>query len=158
MRLMIALIGFALSVASAALACSEDRVALRGDWGKATFTVEIADDAEERAEGLMFREAMPQSAGMLFLYERPQPVAFWMKNTLIPLDMIFVDQTGTVQHVHENAIPGDLTGIPGGDNIIAVLEINGGLSETFGIEAGSQMQHPLFQDGAVWPCGDTASN
>ncbi|MBM7067637.1 DUF192 domain-containing protein [Actibacterium sp. 188UL27-1] len=148
----------ALGATQAIGACDPGEVALRGDWGRAQFRVEIADDDAERAEGLMFRESMARSAGMLFLYDRPQPVAFWMKNTLISLDMIFVDPTGTVQHVHENAVPGDLTGIPGGDNIIAVLEINGGLSDIYGIEAGSQMQHPFFGDDAVWPCDDTASN
>ncbi|MEL6521417.1 MAG: DUF192 domain-containing protein [Pseudomonadota bacterium] len=139
-------------MASPTWACTEDLVSLRGDWGNARFSVEIADDAAERSRGLMFREAMPRSAGMLFLYERPQRVSFWMKNTLIPLDMIFLDETGTVKRVHSNAIPGDLTSIPGGDNIIAVLEINGGLSETFGINEGSQMQHPFFAANPVWPC------
>lgn len=101
----------------------------------------------------MFRDRMSKSAGMLFIYEKPQRVAFWMKNTLIPLDMIFIDSTGTVRRVHSRAIPGDLTAIPGGDGIIAVLEINGGLAEKLGISAGSQLRHPAIKnDIAVWPC------
>ncbi|MFP4328188.1 MAG: DUF192 domain-containing protein [Paracoccaceae bacterium] len=150
------LILVALAVAwatGAAASCREDVVELRGDWGEARFEVEIADTAPARAQGLMFRESMAREAGMLFVYPRPQRVSFWMKNTRIPLDMIFVDETGTVRRVHVNAIPGDLTPIPGGDGIRAVLEINGGLSETMGISAGTQLRHPAFDAGlAAWPC------
>lgn len=141
------------STAMAMAACSDDRVSLRGDWGQAHFNVQIADDPEERAQGLMFVEAMAQSAGMLFVYDRPQRVSFWMKNTLIPLDLIFMDDTGTVQRVAHDAVPGDLTPIPGGDNIQVVLEINGGLARRLGIAEGAQMRHPVFdQSTAVWPC------
>ncbi|MBY6055953.1 DUF192 domain-containing protein [Leisingera daeponensis] len=133
--------------------CKPDRVDLRGSWGQAGFTVEIADDEQERARGLMFRDSMPSGAGMLFVYEHPQPAAFWMKNTLIPLDIIFVDELGQVTSVHQNAKPGDLTPIPGGDHVYAVLEINGGLAGRYGISAGSQMRHEIFSAvGAVWPC------
>lgn len=138
------------SLASAA--CAVDRVDLRGDWGQARFSVEVADDASERSQGLMHRESMPRSAGMLFVYEHPQRVAFWMRNTLIPLDMIFLDQTGTVMRVHENAIPLDETAIPGGDNIQYVLEINGGLTTLFGIEEGTELRHPSIGENAAWPC------
>ncbi|MEW2914410.1 DUF192 domain-containing protein [Leisingera sp. JC11] len=133
--------------------CQRTRVDLRGSWGETGFSVEIADDEQERAQGLMFRESMPRGAGMLFVYDRPQPAAFWMKNTLIPLDIIFLDQSGQVTSVHENAEPGDLTPIPGGDQVFAVLEINGGLARRYGISAGTQMRHEIFSDSsAVWPC------
>ncbi|PIE12332.1 MAG: hypothetical protein CSA70_09995 [Rhodobacterales bacterium] len=133
--------------------CRTNTVTLRGDWGQARFNVEVVDTIETRARGLMFRETLPMSAGMLFVYQRPQKVAFWMKNTLIPLDMIFVDPRGVVQRVHHNAVPGDMTEIPGGRNIMVVLEINGGLARRLGISEGSEMRHPAF-DGrnAVWPC------
>jgi uncharacterized protein len=133
--------------------CQTDRVDLRGPFGTAGFTVEVADDVAERARGLMFRESMPSGAGMLFVYERPQTVAFWMENTLIPLDMVFMDETGTVKKVHANARPLDRTAIPGGDGILAVLEINGGLAGQIGITEGAQLRHPgLPQDRAAWPC------
>lgn len=133
--------------------CDAQSVQLRGDWGQARFVVEIADDRAERAQGLMNRESMPRSAGMLFVYEQPQPVSFWMDNTLIPLDMIFVDPTGLVTQVHENARPLDRTPIPGGDGVLYVLEINGGLAGVLGIAAGTQMRTPLVdRDIAVWPC------
>jgi uncharacterized membrane protein (UPF0127 family) len=134
-------------------ACSDTAVDLRGDWGAARFTVELADEPAERAQGLMHRESMARSAGMLFLYEAPQRATFWMRNTLIPLDMIFMDETGTVTHVHENAIPLDETTIDGGSGVQAVLEINGGLSGALGIGVGSQLRHPgLDQSVAAWPC------
>lgn len=146
-------LALALWAAQAGAACRDDRVVLRGDWGSASFTVEIADDPGERGEGLMFRENLAMSAGMLFIFERPHEARFWMKNTLIPLDMIFVDPTGTVRHVHYRAVPGDTTTINGGDGILMVLEINGGLAERLGIGPGSQMQHPSIDPSlAVWPC------
>jgi uncharacterized protein len=133
--------------------CDENRLVIRGDWGQAAFTVEIADTPQERARGLMFRESMPRGAGMLFTFDKPQSVSFWMKNTLIALDMLFIDKTGLVKRVHSNAIPGDLTPIPGGDDIFAVLEINGGLAEIYGIKEGSEIRHPAFADGPpAWPC------
>ena len=133
-------------------ACSDAHVDLKGDWGQARFTVEVADDPAERSQGLMNRESMPRSAGMLFVYEFPQRVAFWMRNTLIPLDMIFLDETGTVQRVHENAIPLDETAIPGGDQIQYVLEINAGLAGLYGIDDGTVLRHPSIGENAVWGC------
>lgn len=134
-------------------ACSDSRLELRGDWGTARFRVEIADDPQERATGLMNREQMSPAAGMLFVYETPQRVAFWMRNTLIPLDMVFMDETGVVQRVHDNAVPLDETPIPGGNDIQYVLEINGGMAEQIGIDVGSQMRHPVIApDIAAWPC------
>jgi uncharacterized membrane protein (UPF0127 family) len=139
----------------AAAACREDQVDLRGPGGVARFTVELADTVAERAQGLMHRESMPSAAGMLFIYERPQTASFWMKNTLIPLDMIFADPTGLVTHVHANAVPGDETPIPGGPNVQAVLEINGGLAARLGIVPGAELRHPaLDQAQAVWPCAE----
>ncbi len=147
--------GWALtSGAALAAECREDQVHLRGDWGQARFTIELADDDEERAQGLMGRESMARSAGMLFVYPRPRLAGFWMKNTLIPLDMIFMDSTGTVTHVHHEAVPLDERPIIGEDNILAVLEINGGLARQMGIGEGTQMRHPAFApEQAAWPCG-----
>lgn len=133
--------------------CSPGRVTVAGDWGQANFNVEIADDPAERAQGLMFVEEMPLMAGMLFIYERPQSVSFWMKNTRIPLDMLFVSPVGEVLALHENAIPGDLTPIPGGDGVQMVLEINGGLAARLGITVGDVLQHPSFGPEGILPCG-----
>jgi len=103
----------------------------------------------------MFRAQMDPFAGMLFVYEAPSRVSFWMKNTLIPLDMLFADQTGLVQRVHANAVPGDLTPIPGGQDIQYVLEVNAGTAATLGLTAGSVIRHPsIVQAQAAWPCED----
>ena len=101
---------------------------LRDSDSALRFSVEVADDAGERAEGLMFREAMPKFSGMLFVYESAQPVAFWMRNTLIPLDMLFFDGSGRLERIKVNATPHDETPVPGGNDIRYVLEINGGLA------------------------------
>lgn len=143
---------------AAAAECTQDRVSLRGSWGQAAFSIEVADDPRERAKGLMFRESLPIMQGMLFLFEQPQRAGFWMKDTLIPLDMIFVQEDGTVSRVHHNAIPHDTTLIDGGAGVKAVLEVNGGVAARFGIAEGSELRHPAFdQTVAAWPCAQDAS-
>lgn len=133
--------------------CREERLYLRWEHGSEVFAVEVADDAAERGKGLMFRETLDLGAGMLFVYDTPQNPKFWMKNTLVPLDMIFADGTGTVTRVHSNAIPGDLTPIDGGPGVAFVLEINAGLAEKLGIAPGAEIRHPRVpQDTAAWPC------
>ena len=137
----------------AAAACAPDRVELRGDFGQAQFRVEVADDPQERSLGLMHRESMPQGAGMLFVYPVEEEVGFWMENTLIPLDMIFMDAAGTVVKVHENAVPLDRTVIRSDFPTQFVLEINGGLAGQLGIAPGAELRHPAIEaDTAVWPC------
>ena len=141
------------SVTAQAGSCSAEFVDLRWQGGKARFAIELADTYETRARGLMFRTEMARFSGMLFVYPEPSAVAFWMKNTLIPLDMIFINPQGLVTRVHENAIPHNLEPIPGGENILAVLEVNGGLTRKLGITKGSQIRHASFdQTDAVWPC------
>ncbi len=135
--------------------CTPDVLGLRGNWGQARFRVEVVDDARGRARGLMGRKHLPRLSGMLFVYDHPQRVAFWMKNTLIPLDMLFADATGRVVSVHENAVPGDLTPIPGGEGVQFVLEINGGMAALLGIAPGSEMRHPaIASESAAWPCDE----
>jgi uncharacterized membrane protein (UPF0127 family) len=139
--------------AGAALAtCSEDRVTVTGDFGRANFSVTVADDNAERSRGLMFVEEMPTMTGMLFVYETPRRASFWMRNTLIPLDMLFADPTGRITRIHENAVPLDETSIDGGEGVQFVLEINGGLAARLGIEEGDVMQHPAFGEVAAAPC------
>ncbi len=150
-----ALIGWLwlICASQAVAACSETSVSLRGDWGQARFTVEIADDAQERAQGLMHRTEMAQSAGMLFIYPRPRHLSFWMRNTLIELDMLFIDAAGVVQNIHHRAQPLDETPIYGGADLVSVLEINGGLAKRLGITTGTEVRHPAFAQGlAAWPC------
>ncbi|WBU59015.1 DUF192 domain-containing protein [Paracoccus albus] len=125
----------------------------------ASIRLEIADDPQERAQGLMNREGLAPMTGMLFIYESPRPASFWMKNTLIPLDMIFMDAQGVIRHIHPSAKPGDLTPIPGhtaddpDPNRLMVLEVGGGESERIGLEVGMAMAFPrLDQSMAAQPC------
>lgn len=144
---------FILSILGAPVAaeCRPDQIDLRWDGGSARFSVEVADDDAERGRGLMFRDSMPQSSGMLFVYPSPRRATFWMKNTLIPLDMIFADQAGRVTRIHENAVPEDTTVIDGGGGVQFVLEINGGLARRMGITEGAEMRHPLIAESS-WQC------
>lgn len=134
-------------------ACAPDTVDLRGAWGQARFTVEVADEPQELSLGLMHRSHLPRSAGMLFVYPAPRRATFWMENTLIPLDMIFLGPDGVVTRVHENAVPLDRTTIDGGPGVQFVLEVNGGLAARLGIAPGSELRHPAIPaDQAAWPC------
>lgn len=151
-RLIAVLLGL-VPVGAAQAACVDTALDLRGPSGAQRFTVEVADDVAEQSQGLMFREKMATSAGMLFAFPQPKHAQFWMRNTLIPLDMIFADATGLVTRVHANAVPHDETSIDGGEGVAFVLEINGGLAARMGIAEGSQMRHPLIaQSTAIWPC------
>jgi uncharacterized membrane protein (UPF0127 family) len=137
--------------AGAAGTCAPDRVDLRWEGGRQSFAVEVADDAAERARGLMGRESLAPDQGMLFVYETPRRAQFWMKDTLIPLDMIFADAAGVVTHVHSMARPLDLTPVDGGEGVQYVLEINGGLAARLGIVPGAELRHPSVANPA-WPC------
>ena len=146
-------LGLMLLAGAAQAACRDDLAELRWPGGQAQFRVEVADDPGERAQGLMRRESLASSAGMLFVYERTQMASFWMQNTLIPLDMVFVSEAGQVVKVHANAVPGDETPIPSGEPVRYVLEINGGLAARIGIAPGAELRHPaVTPDLAVWPC------
>jgi uncharacterized protein len=146
-------LAFAIFAGPVTASCSATAVDLRSGDAVARFNIELADTDAERALGLMNREKMAASSGMLFVYPAPRRASFWMKNTLIPLDMIFADATGLVTRVHSNAKPLDQTAIDGGEGVTFVLEINGGLAKRLGIAAGSQLRHPIVkQDSAVWAC------
>jgi len=149
-----AAIGLILASGVAAHAdCSLEEIEVRGMGGVARFSVEVADDDAERALGLMNRDRMASSAGMLFVFQAPRTATFWMKDTLIPLDMIFADAAGVVTAVHANAVPLDKSPINGGPGVSFVLEINGGLAGRMGIAPGSVLRHPaVTQESAAWRC------
>ncbi|TRW96856.1 DUF192 domain-containing protein [Paracoccus sp. M683] len=142
-----------------ALGCDPQQAIFQTGQGPLAIAVELADDPQERAQGLMFRRDLPAKTGMLFIYDAPQPASFWMRNTLIPLDIIFMDATGTVRHIHRNARPLDETPIPGaavGDPDplrLFVLEIAGGEADRLGIKVGQAMAHPAVPaDNAAISC------
>lgn len=105
------------------------------------FQVEVADDQEERALGLMYREEMAPDHGMLFTYDQPQRTSVWMKNTLIPLDMLFLDSDGAVVAIAKNAEPGSLRTIDSGFRSKGFLEINGGQADVLAIKPGDIVRH-----------------
>ena len=105
------------------------------------FEVEVVTTPETRAQGLMFRKAMPTNAGMLFIYPGEQAVSFWMKNTLIPLDMLFLKADGSIARIAHNAVPLDETPIPSNAAVKAVLEVNGGTAATLGIKEGDKVEY-----------------
>ena len=108
------------------------------------FDVELALNDAERARGLMYREKLGPYDGMLFDFHQDAPVSFWMKNTLIPLDMVFIAGDGTIKHVHANAVPLSTDAIPSQFPVRAVLEINGGSARLLGIKPGDKVKHAIF--------------
>lgn len=131
----------ALLTAGAPLAaCSDDgRAVLHTRKGDFSFAIEIADTPQSRERGLMFRQSLAPDAGMLFDFRSPEPVQFWMVNTFIPLDMVFIAADGTVRTVHANARPQDPTPIPSGVPVRFVLEIAGGRAAEIGLQPGDRM-------------------
>ncbi|MGV8855979.1 MAG: DUF192 domain-containing protein [Devosia sp.] len=109
--------------------------------GDHNFNVEVVDTPEGRAKGLMFRTELAPDAGMLFDFKQQREVAFWMQNTLIPLDMLFVGADGVIKTIHVNARPQDPTSIPSEVPVQFVLEIPGGRSVELGLKPGDTMQH-----------------
>lgn len=106
-----------------------------------------ADTLETRAQGLMFVKQMRPDQAMIFVYEPGQRVGMWMKNTLIPLDMLFVDDGGCVVKVHERARPGDLGTIEADVPVVLVVELAGGTAATLGLARGDRVVRPE----AGWP-------
>lgn len=108
------------------------------------FNVELALWPEQQARGLMHRTYMDENAGMLFVFTPPKPVSFWMKNTLIELDMLFIGEDGIIQHIHHRAEPLNESPVSFSAPSKAVLEINGGMSEKLEIKPGDRILHPIF--------------
>lgn len=113
--------------------------------GEKEFKVEIADDDRETAIGLMFRRQMADDEGMLFDFGAEQPKSFWMRNTYIPLDMLFIKADGTIESIAERTTPLSEKSVPSKGPVRFVLEINGGLSDTLGITAGDIVSGPAIE-------------
>ena len=140
---------FAFAVAAtlvkAALADPLEDLTISTRTGDHPFSVEIAATPEARERGLMDRRFMPMDRGMLFEFERDGSVAFWMKNTYIPLDMVFIARNGRVTRVVDRAEPLSETPIPSGGPCAAVLELNGGVAAQIGLKTGDTVRHPFFR-------------
>jgi uncharacterized membrane protein (UPF0127 family) len=112
--------------------------------GTAAFRAEIADTAEARATGLMFRDSMPADHGMLFDFGEVRRVSMWMKNTRISLDMVFADSKGRVVGIAENTVPLSTNTISVNEPVRAVFEVNAGTAKRIGLKRGGHLIHPLF--------------
>jgi hypothetical protein len=135
-----------MAIATVALplaACSDEgKLVLHSSTGDYTFNVEVVDTNETRAKGLMFVQELADDAGMLFDFKQEREVSFWMRNTFIPLDMVFIGADGVVKNIHVNARPHDVTGIPSDGPVQFVLEIPGGRSVEIGLQPGDTVEHP----------------
>ncbi len=114
--------------------------------GERSFTVEVADDAAERQAGLMFRKDMADDHGMLFVFEATQPLGFWMKNTVMPLDLIFIGQDGRIRAIRKGK-PFSEAVISPDEPVRFVLELKAGTAAKDGIEAGDLIRHPKIAAG-----------
>lgn len=123
-----------------------DRLIVTTESGQQKFIVELAITPDQMQAGLMNREHMAENAGMLFYFGAEDERGFYMKNTLIPLDMIFIRQNGQILSIHENAVPLDETTIYSKGPAAGVLEINGGLAEKLGIRPGDTVHHTFFNN------------
>ena len=112
--------------------------------GVHTFAVEMAVTPEEQARGLMFRRELPEGQGMLFDFQREQPATFWMKNTYVSLDMIFIRADGRILRIAQNTVPLSEALVPSGGPVRAVLEVVAGTARKLGIAPGDQVAHPIF--------------
>jgi uncharacterized membrane protein (UPF0127 family) len=115
--------------------------------GRARFQVEIAATPAQQRQGLMSRKSLAPDRGMLFTYVKPQPAAFWMKNTLIPLDILYIAPSGKVLSIVRNARPHDETPMPSGGLVLGVLEIAGGRAGQLGVLPGDRVLHRIFPKG-----------
>lgn len=110
--------------------------------GTRQFSVEVARTEQEQARGLMFRTSLPANGGMMFPIEPPRPAAFWMKNTPLPLDIIFIRSDGTIARIAAETVPYSLDLVESGEPIAAVLEIAGGAAAAAGIAEGDKVSWP----------------
>ncbi len=133
-----------LAFPAAALGASlpVETIAIDAKTGPHRFTVEVAADEASRETGLMYRTAMAPDAGMLFDFHTPQPVSFWMENTVLPLDMLFVRADGTIARIKANATPYSRENIPSGEPIRLVIELNAGRAAALGITEGAHVHAP----------------
>jgi len=112
--------------------------------GRHDFSVEVATTPGQMEQGLMFRRSLAPEAGMIFDFKTPSMATMWMKNTLIPLDMLFVDAQGRIVNIHERAVPQSLDTISAAAPVRGVVELNGGTAARLGIRPGDRVLFPIF--------------
>jgi uncharacterized membrane protein (UPF0127 family) len=146
MRILFLLAALMFVVAPAqAAAVKTETLVIETAKGEQVFKVEVVREEKDRNRGLMYRKRMADNRGMLFDYDPPQDVAFWMKNTYISLDIIFVDATGKIITIAAKTKPLSLDRIPSNGVARGVLEIKGGFAEKLGIKVGDRVRHQMFE-------------
>ena len=143
---MIAWVGLFGAVSGAHAGCEGEYAYLSGSWGQVRFQVEVANSDITRAKGLMGRTSLPKFSGMIFIYDNPQIVSFWMKNTLLPLDVLYFQSDGRLLDINENTDPGSLEPLVSSGPVQFVLEINGGLSKTLNFNSATVL---TFTEGLL---------
>ena len=135
-------------VATAACACKGDNEFtregglrfVRGEQTLAVIDIEIADDQQQRTRGLMYRDQMDEDRGMLFIFEQPEPRRFWMKNTHIPLDILFADEEGVILRIARDTTPYSTRGVPCSQPALYVVEVNAGYTARHDIREGDRIE------------------
>jgi uncharacterized membrane protein (UPF0127 family) len=135
-------VALTLFLSPGAMAAGNGTLVLKTDSGPHSFTIELATTQAERALGLMYRRALPADAGMLFLYEKPQPLTMWMRNTFIPLDMVFIGADGKVHRIESRTEPFSTQIISSEGIVQGVLELNAGTAAGIGLKAGDEVVYP----------------
>jgi len=142
---VLALMLLAGGFAGPAAAMKRDTLKLHTKGGVKTINVEITETQEEKAKGLMFRTHLEDTDSMLFFYERPMEITMWMRNTLIPLDMVFIRPDGVVHRIEAWTKPFSEEIISSHAPVSACLELAGGAAERLGLKPGDRVEHPLFK-------------
>ena len=142
---VLGLLRFPANAEDAALSKIEPLTIATGTDAK-LFTVEIADTDTLRERGLMFRQRLPEDRGMLFDFGQPRPVSMWMKNTYIPLDMLFIRSDGSIAYIAENTVPKSLDAVGVSEPVLAVLELAAGSAKRLGLRSGDIVYHRMFNN------------
>lgn len=145
MRILFLFAALVFATAPAMAATKTERLVIETAKGEQVFKVEVVREEKERNRGLMYRKHLADNRGMLFDYDPAQDVAFWMKNTYIPLDIIFIGADGKIITIAANTTPLSLDRIPSNGVARGVLEINGGFAEKLGIKVGDRVRHAVFE-------------
>ena len=148
-KIYVAFLAFLLSIASLSFAHAEDGVfeplSITTASGKHDFQVEVMRTDDEQQRGMMFRRSLDDDKGMLFPFPNERVATFWMENTYVPLDMIFIKGDGRIQRIEKSAEPLSTSTVSSGAPVLAVLEVIGGLSDKLGIKPGDKVDYPIFK-------------
>jgi hypothetical protein len=143
--ILAALLAFGAVDAAGSVTFEETPLFIEATSGRFEFQVELAVSPEQRSQGLMFREDLDEDRGMLFDFGRSQRASMWMRNTYVPLDMLFIDAAGRITQIAANTQPLSDAAIASREPVRAVLELRAGVTARLGIEPGDRVIHPLFE-------------